>query len=43
MVGRGAQLWTVLRFGFDGGRITTIDVVADPGRLARLQLAVLDD
>ena len=43
VVGRGAQLWTVLRFGFDGGRITTIDVVADPGRLARLQLAVLDD
>jgi RNA polymerase sigma factor (sigma-70 family) len=43
VVGRGAQLWTVLRFASDGGRITRIDVVAEPGRLARLRLAVLDD
>jgi hypothetical protein len=42
-VGRGAQLWTVLRFASGGGRITKIDVVAEPDRLARLQLAVLDD
>ena len=43
MVGRGGSLWTVLRFAFADGSITKIDVVADPGRLAALRLAVLDD
>jgi RNA polymerase sigma factor (sigma-70 family) len=43
VVGRGSRLWTVLSFAFGDGRITRIDVVADPGRLARLRLTVLDD
>jgi RNA polymerase sigma factor (sigma-70 family) len=43
VVGRGSRLWTVLCFAFGDGRITRIDVVADPGRLARLRLTVLDD
>jgi RNA polymerase sigma factor (sigma-70 family) len=43
VVGRGSRLWTVLRFAFGDGRITGIDVVADPDRLARLRLTVMDD
>ncbi|ADD39946.1 sigma-70 family RNA polymerase sigma factor [Stackebrandtia nassauensis] len=39
----GGRLRLVLRFGFDGERITGIDVVADPARLAELELAVVGD
>ncbi|WP_153395653.1 sigma-70 family RNA polymerase sigma factor [Ornithinicoccus halotolerans] len=40
MAPRG-QLFLALRFGFAGDRITEIDVVADPDRLRRLELAVV--
>ena len=36
------RLLTVLRFEFAGGRIAAIDVIADPQRLRRLDLSVLD-
>jgi hypothetical protein len=36
------RLSLVLRFTIDGGTITEIDVIADPARLRRLDLAVLD-
>jgi RNA polymerase sigma factor (sigma-70 family) len=36
------QLMLVLRFAIDGDLITEIDVVADPDRLAQLDLAVAD-
>jgi len=36
------KLIMVLRFTFAGGKITEIDVVADPERLRQLELAVLD-
>jgi RNA polymerase sigma factor (sigma-70 family) len=42
VVGREGRLGTVLRFAFGTDSITGIDVVADPERLARLRLAVLD-
>jgi hypothetical protein len=37
------RLLVVLRFTIDGGKITEIDVIADPARLRQLDLAVLDD
>ena len=37
------QLMMVLRFTITGGKIVAIDAVADPERLDRLDLAVLDD
>ena len=37
------QLVLVLRFTITDGKITEIDVIADPDRLRRLDLAVLDD
>jgi RNA polymerase sigma-70 factor (ECF subfamily) len=42
VVGRGRQLWIVVRFTVANGKITGIDVIADPGRLARLDLSVMD-
>gem|GEM_PF-1641855 len=36
------KLIMVLRFTIAGGKITEIDVVADPERLRQLELAVLD-
>jgi len=36
------HLSVVLSFAFDGDRITAIDIIADPARLAELELAVLD-
>jgi RNA polymerase sigma-70 factor (ECF subfamily) len=36
------KLVMVLRFTIAGGKITEIDVVADPERLSQLELAVLD-
>jgi RNA polymerase sigma factor (sigma-70 family) len=36
------RLLRVLRFGFAGGRIATVEIVSDPGRLAELDLAVLE-
>jgi RNA polymerase sigma factor (sigma-70 family) len=38
----GARLRTVLSFTMADGRITGIDVIADPDRLAGLEIAVLD-
>jgi hypothetical protein len=32
----------VVRFGFDGDRIATIEIVADPTTLGALELGVLD-
>lgn len=42
MAPRG-QLFLVLGFTITAGKITEIDVIADPDRLRRLDLAVLDD
>jgi RNA polymerase sigma factor (sigma-70 family) len=36
------QPYSVLGFTVSGGRIVEIDILADPGRLSRLDLAVLD-
>ncbi len=36
-------LLVVLGFAISGGKIVEIDVIADPERLRRLDLAVLDD
>ena len=38
----GGRLWMALAFTVADGRVTEIDVVADPERLGRLDLAVLD-
>jgi hypothetical protein len=38
----GGQPVSVLGFTVSGGKIVQIDVMADPERLARLDLAVLD-
>ncbi len=37
------QPFAVMAFTVSGGRIVEIDVLADPERLNRLDLAVLDD
>jgi RNA polymerase sigma factor (sigma-70 family) len=37
------RLFTVLGFTISAGKIVEIDVIADPGRLRQLDLAVLDD
>ncbi len=37
------RLLLVLGFAISGGKIVEIDVIADPERLRRLDLAVLDD
>jgi hypothetical protein len=37
------QPFSVLGFTVSGGRIVEIDILADPERLRRLDLAVLDD
>jgi RNA polymerase sigma-70 factor (ECF subfamily) len=37
------RLFLVLRFTIADGRITEIDVIADPDHLGRLELAVLGD
>lgn len=42
MAPRG-RLFLVLDFTITDGKITEIDVIADPDRLRRLELAVLDD
>ena len=42
VVARGGRLALVLRFGVVGDKITAIDIEADPNRLQRLELAVLD-
>jgi RNA polymerase sigma factor (sigma-70 family) len=42
VVAPGGRLALVLRFGVAGGKITAIDIEADPSRLQRLELAVLD-
>jgi hypothetical protein len=41
MAPRG-RLFLVLRFAFDGDRITGIDVIADPNRLLTVGLAAVD-
>ena len=41
VVAPGGKLTLVLAFDFEAGRIAAIDVIADPKRLARLDLAVL--
>ena len=38
---RAARLLLVLAFTVEDGRITAYDVIADPARLRRLDLAVL--
>jgi hypothetical protein len=35
------QLSRVLRFAFKGGKITEVDIIADPASLGALDLAVL--
>jgi RNA polymerase sigma factor (sigma-70 family) len=42
VVAPGGRLALVLRFGVVGDKITAIDIEADPNRLQRLELAVLD-
>ncbi len=42
VVAPGGRLALVLRFGVAGDKITAIDIEADPNRLQRLELAVLD-
>jgi RNA polymerase sigma-70 factor (ECF subfamily) len=37
------RLLLVLAFTFRGGKVVEVDVLADPARLRRLDLAVLDD
>jgi hypothetical protein len=37
------RLFSVIGFTIRGGRIVAIDILADPERLRRLDLAVLDD
>jgi RNA polymerase sigma-70 factor (ECF subfamily) len=37
------RLFRVLRFTIQDGKVVQIDVVADPGSLSRIDLAVLDD
>jgi ketosteroid isomerase-like protein len=43
VVAPGGQLVAVMGFTITGGRIVEIDVLADPARLRRLDLAVLHD
>jgi RNA polymerase sigma-70 factor, ECF subfamily len=43
VVAAGGRLVAVVGFTVRGGRIVEIDVLADPARLRRLDLAVLDD
>jgi RNA polymerase sigma-70 factor (ECF subfamily) len=43
VVMRGGAPFSVLGFTVRGGRIVELDVVADPDRLQRLDLSVLDD
>ncbi len=42
VVAPGGRLHSVLRFGFDGGQIARIEVIADPARLRVLDLALVD-
>jgi RNA polymerase sigma-70 factor (ECF subfamily) len=42
VVAPGGRPYAVLAFTIRGGRITEIDILADPARLAQLDLAVLD-
>jgi RNA polymerase sigma-70 factor (ECF subfamily) len=42
VVSRGGQPLTVFGFTISGGKIVEIDLLADPGRLRKLDLAVLD-
>jgi len=39
----GGRVFRVLRFSFADGKITTVDVIADPVRLREFDLAVLDE
>jgi RNA polymerase sigma-70 factor (ECF subfamily) len=39
---RGGRVFAVLGMTITGGRIAEIDILADPQRLARLDLAALD-
>jgi DNA-directed RNA polymerase specialized sigma24 family protein len=41
MTAPGGQVAVVLAFGYRGDRIAAIEVIADPGRLGALELAVL--
>jgi hypothetical protein len=43
VVAPGGRPVAVMAFTITGGRIVEIDVLADPARLRRLDLAVLDD
>jgi RNA polymerase sigma-70 factor (ECF subfamily) len=43
VVARRGRLFRALGFTFRGGKIVEIDILADPARLRRLDLAVLDD
>ena len=40
---RHGRLWAVTGFTVKGGKIVEIDILVDPARLRRLDLAVLDD
>jgi len=42
VVATGGQLMMVLDFTIRNGKIVAIDAIADPQRLAELELAVLD-
>ncbi len=37
------RLTRVMRFRFEDGKIAEVDVIVEPARLAKLDLAVLDD
>jgi hypothetical protein len=43
VVAPGGRPFSVMGFTVRGGKIVEIDVLADPGRLEQLELAVLDD
>jgi hypothetical protein len=43
VVAAGGRPLAVLGFTVTGGRIVEIDILTDPARLGRLDLAVLDD
>jgi len=42
VVAPGGQLFRVLRFTFENGRISSVDVIGDPANLQTLDLAVLE-
>jgi len=43
VVAPGGRPFSVMGFSISGGKIVEIDILADPARVGRLDLAVLDD